>query len=307
MPAFDPLATRFSAKNAFLLAQLSNAAYRTQAEAEAIVRQQLGFTDFHWIDLTEHFRNVYAIGAGCADFAVVAFRGTQNTRDWMTDLYATPVSFDWIFDKGPKVGNIHAGFGHALRDAWGEVTTAVEKMIPRPADTPNLNGLSTHPQPTFWLTGHSLGAALAVLTGAAFSVWEPARIRPVSGIYTFGQPRVGLYQFCGNYDHVLSQKTFRFVNKEDLVPRVPFRGWDYADLGQMIHFTSSGVPRRESHEWTNFLSRTFESFRDFFGIATNIQIDVGDHSMDGYQQLVQSQAAALDRLFESNSQPKQSL
>ena len=170
-------------------------------------------------------------------------------------------------------------------------------MIPRPPDSADLKGLSTKPQPTLWLTGHSLGAALAVLSGTAFSIWDQARIRPVSGIYTFGQPRVGLYQFCGNYDHILSKKTFRFVNKEDLVPRVPFRGWDYADLGQMIHFTKSGVPMLESHEWTNFLSRTFESFRDFFGIVTNIETDVGDHAMSGYQQLVQSHANELDALF----------
>lgn len=296
MPAFDPQATRFNAKNALLLAQLSNAAYQDQAGAEVAVRR-LGFTSFHWIDLTEHFRNVYAIGAACPEFAVVAFRGTKNARDWMTDLYATPVSFNWIFDDGPNVGNIHAGFGHALRDAWSKVTGAVESMAPRPPDTQDLRGLSTRVQPTLWLTGHSLGAALAVLTGAAFSIWDRARIRTLNGIYTFGQPRVGLYQFCGNYDHLLSQKTFRFVNKEDLVPRVPFRGWDYADLGQMIHFDSSGAPRRESHEWTNFLSRTFESFRDFFGIATDIQTDIGDHAMGGYEELVAEQQAALTALF----------
>jgi len=77
---------------------------------------------------------------------------------------------------------------------------------------------------------------------------------------------------------------------------VPFRGWDYADIGRMIHFTSSGEPKLESPEWTNFLSRTFQSFRDFFHIATNLQTDVGDHAMDGYLQLVQSQATALNKL-----------
>jgi triacylglycerol lipase len=214
----------------------------------------------------------------------------------MTDLHATPVSFQWIFENGPNVGSIHAGFGHAVRDAWRKVSTAVEKMIPPPPDSKDLKGLSTTPQRTLWFTGHSLGAALAVLTGAAFSMWDLARIRPVNGVYTFGQPRVGLYQFCGNYDHVLNAKTFRFVNKEDLVPRVPFRGWDYADIGRMIHFTSSGEPKLESLEWTNFLSRTFQSFRDFFHIATNLQTDVGDHAMSGYQQLVESHAAELAAL-----------
>ncbi len=295
MPAFDPQATGFSAKNALLFARLANSAYGTREEAEAAVKQ-LGFSDFHWIDLTKQFRNVYAIGASCDKFAVVAFRGTKNTKDWMTDLYATPVSFRWIFENGPGVGNIHAGFGHAVRDAWRKVSAAAEEMIPSPTAAKNLEGLSTEAQRTLWLTGHSLGAALAVLTGAAFSMWELARIRPVNGIYTFGQPRIGLYEFCGNYDHMLKGKTFRFINKEDLVPRVPFRGWDYADVGQMIHFTKSGEPKLESTEWTNFLSRTFQSFKDFFHIATNLQTDVGDHAMNGYLQLVESQAAALAAL-----------
>ena len=32
------------------------------------------------------------------------------------------------------------------------------------------------------------------------------------------------------------------VNNKDLVPRVPFRGWDYSDVGEMIHFTENGAP-----------------------------------------------------------------
>jgi triacylglycerol lipase len=119
----------------------------------------------------------------------------------------------------------------------------------------------------------------------------------VNGIYTFGQPRIGLYPFCGNYDHVLCSKTFRFVNNQDLVPRVPFRGWDYADLGQMIHFDEDGDPQLESVQWASFLSRTIGSFQDLFGIAGNLNYDVGDHSMARYQALVDSNQDALDALF----------
>ena len=88
-------------------------------------------------------------------------------------------------------------------------------------------------------------------------------VRLVNGIYTFGQPRIGLYNFCGNYDQLLRLQTFRFVNKEDLVPRVPFRGWDYADLGCMIHFDNAGKPVLQSSQWRNFLSRSIESFKEF--------------------------------------------
>jgi triacylglycerol lipase len=293
MPDFEPQATEFSPTNALLLAKLCEAAYSDSADAEDITLNQLNFSKFYWIDLTGNFEDVYAIGAARGDFAVVAFRGTKDIQNWMTDFNSTPVSFPWLFDSGPDVGDIHAGFGHALRDAWANVCDVVNVMIPRP---PVEQGILISPQPTLWLTGHSLGGALAVLTGAVYNMWQQATMRPVAGVYTFGQPRVGLYKFCGNYDQVLRPKTFRFVNKSDLVPRVPFRGFDYADLGRMIHFASNGAPSLESMEWANLLNRTFQSFADFFRIVGNLNVDVGDHSMDGYVAAVQSQQQALNEL-----------
>lgn len=291
MANFDPAATGFKSGNALLLAQLCNAAYLDQAPAQKAT-EQLGLPGFIWIDLTDHFTDLYAIAAGGPGFAVIAFRGTKNLVDWMTDLQATPVSFPWIFTSGPDVGDIHAGFGHALVDAWGQIKDAIGNLIPSPDIAPDMPK-----QATLWLTGHSLGGALAVLAGAAFSMWSGAPIRSVNGIYTFGQPRVGLFSFCGNYDHLLSTKTFRFVNNQDLVPRVPFRGFDYADVGQMIHFDNRGTPQLQSSQWSSFLSRSLQSFDEFFNIAGHTQSDVHDHSMDGYQQLVQSQTAKLDALF----------
>ena len=291
MADFDSAATSFNAANALFLAQLCNAAYLDQAPAEKAT-EQLGLPGFIWIDLTEHFTDLYAIAAGGPGFVAIAFRGTKNFDDWMTDFQATPVSFPWIFASGPDVGDIHAGFGHALVDAWDQIKKAISDLIPTPDVAPDMPQ-----QPTLWLTGHSLGGALAVIAGAVFSMWSGAPIRSVSGIYTFGQPRVGLFRFCGNYDHLLSGKTFRFVNNQDLVPRVPFRGFDYADVGQMIHFDSNGAPQLQSSQWTSFLNRTLQSFDEFFNIAGHAQSNVRDHSMDGYQQLVQSQAQRLSQLF----------
>lgn len=287
---FDANATGFSANNALLLARLCTAAYLDNQPARAVA-QQLGLTGFIWIDLTQQFEDVYAIAAGGPGFVVIAFRGTKDFKNWMTDLQASPVSFPWLFESGPEVGAIHAGFGHALRDAWDKIAAAVDNLVPTPDVAPDMTQL-----PSLWLTGHSLGGALAALAGGVFSMWSGAPLRSVNGIYTFGQPRIGLYQFCGNYDHLLSRRTFRFVNNQDLVPRVPFRGWDYADVGQMIHFGSDGKPQLESSSWTNFLSRTFLSFKDFFEIAGHLQPDVGDHAMLGYEKLVESQADALNAL-----------
>jgi triacylglycerol lipase len=292
---FNPQTNTFNAANALLLAKMCNAAYMEDAPAKSEA-SQLGLTNFQWIDLTERFADLYAIAAGCDQFAVLAFLGTKDFKNWMTDLSATPAPFSWLFEGGPDVGEVHGGFGHILRDAWTKIATALKTVAPGPEQTVSATDLAK-PQRTLWITGHSLGGALAVLAGAAFSMWAPATIRSVSGIYTFGQPRIGLYPFCGNYDHILASKTFRFVNNQDLVPRVPFRGWDYADIGQMIHFASDGTPQLQSVQWSNFLTRSFESFKDFFNMTGNLGLDVGDHSMSGYQKLVEANQDALNKLF----------
>jgi triacylglycerol lipase len=297
MPAFEPQALTFNAANAAILAGLAKAAYGSYDEAKAAAAA-CGLNTFEWIDLNEQFRDVYAFVAGGSEYVVIAFRGTdpKDWKNWMTDLQATAARFDWLFQGAAEVGEVHAGFGHALFDAWVKIESALDKVMPKAPMGTDPADMANKTERTLWLTGHSLGAALAALTGAVFSMWKDDVRRQVNGIYTFGQPRIGLYKFCGNYDHQLHTRTFRFVNKKDLVPRIPFRGWDYADVGQMIHFDSNNEPQLQSAEWNNFLSRNLQSFSDFFDIITRFNTGVGDHDMDAYQQLVESQAAALAAL-----------
>jgi hypothetical protein len=63
-----------------------------------------------------------------------------------------------------------------------------------------------------WLTGHSLGAALATLAADRF--------QDVQGLYTFGSPRVGDRQFQKNFQ----LRAYRVVNGDDIVARVPPKG-----------------------------------------------------------------------------------
>lgn len=300
LPPFEPQITVFSAANALRLAKLANGAYEPQARARVIARE-LGLPNFVWIDLTEQFDQLYGFAAGGDDYAVLAFRGTADLKDWMTNVNAAPTPFSWFFEGAREAGGVHSGFALAIRHCWKQISAAVETVMPVPPAPKNLRGLSTTDQRTLWVTGHSLGGALAVLAGAVFSMVQT--IRPVAGIYTFGQPRIGLFDFCGRYDQLLQLKTFRFVNKEDLVPRVPFRNWDYADVGRMIHFDTSGTPLLESVQWRNFLSRSFESFKDFFQIATHFSPDVGDHDRQKYHDLVETHQEALDALFTPRAVP----
>jgi hypothetical protein len=65
----------------------------------------------------------------------------------------------------------------------------------------------------------------------------------------------------------------------------------------MIHFDSNNQPTLESVEWNNFLSRNLQSFTDFFDIVGRFGTGVADHDMGAYEQLVNDNAALLDKLF----------
>jgi triacylglycerol lipase len=271
---------------ALLCAKASEAIYGSsgdpvgQATSQAALAAE-GFAISAWIDLQTIFKDVCAFVASSANYNLLVFRGTKVPQDWMEDLYCTPARFDWLFASAPPLGEIHAGFGHTLADGLNRI---ISGLAPRDQTKPLL------------VTGHSLGGALAALAGVCFSAMGVA-VRPVSGIYTFGQPRIGLHDFCNSYGRLLGSKLVRFVNQQDLVPRVPFRNWDYSDEGTMVHFDSCGNPSVQSTEWETFLSRTLESFGDFFEIMSHVRVDIGDHSMATYRQLVERNQNTLAPLL----------
>jgi len=71
---------------------------------------------------------------------------------------------------------------------------------------------------SLWITGHSLGGAVAMLTAARIASLHPS-IRPL--VYTFGQPRVGNYFLARHVNALLPNALFRVVNAADIVPHVP--------------------------------------------------------------------------------------
>lgn len=69
------------------------------------------------------------------------------------------------------------------------------------------------------VTGHSLGGAMALLTGLDLAVHDESIIDGLS-VYTFGEPRVGNDEFS---DFIRSKvkNLFRVVHNSDIVPRLP--------------------------------------------------------------------------------------
>nr|WP_090580074.1 lipase family protein [Nitrosomonas sp. Nm58] len=90
---------------------------------------------------------------------LVAFRGTEpdDLKDWLTDA-----QFDLTDGSIKNIKNkVHRGFHEALNAAWPQLEGAI-------AD------LRTHNQ-AIWVTGHSLGAALATLAVARLSLGDGVR------------------------------------------------------------------------------------------------------------------------------------
>jgi hypothetical protein len=154
---------------------------------------------------------------------LVAFRGTQPKHpvDWMSD--GRVVHSPWAHD----VGKVHKGFYDALNVVWSDSGVLPRRLVNRG-------------NRTVWITGHSLGGALAELCAARASFDPRITSIPIQGVYTFGQPRVGDETFASLLNEKLGVQTFRFVNDRDIVPRVPFYSMGYRHYGNQRFFGTVG-------------------------------------------------------------------
>lgn len=201
----------YSPENAQLLADCARAAYSSgdalKHDADAI----------NLVDLVAHSEKTTDTQAFTARFSllpdvVVAFRGTESLRDWITDAEFSKQ------DLGDGA-EVHYGFYHA----WLSIRQRVIESLPKDKSP-------------VWFTGHSLGGALACLAAIA-AVSEGVN---VAGVYTFGQPRVGNGVWRDAYNQALGQKTYRLVNREDPVPRIPPALAGFRHVGTEVFFDELG-------------------------------------------------------------------
>src|SRR5262245_60637873 len=188
---------KFSLRACYELARAASAAYQPVDYLEKFA-YHLGAREFHFIDNAATDSQCFIV-ANSTDI-VLSFRGTEPThlRDWITD--AEFRKRDW---HGARV---HRGFANAIDSIWPKIHAQLSTIQDPASGLHNL-----------YLTGHSLGGALAQL--CAQRLHDTGTF--ISGIYTFGQPRVGNARFATNYDAVLRSKTFRLVHEQDIVPRLP--------------------------------------------------------------------------------------
>ncbi len=101
----------------------------------------------------------------------------------------------------------------------------------------------------------------------------------MNGLYTFGQPRVGNKEFCRNFDIDCKAITYRFINNNDVVTRVPTRSLGYRHVGQPLYIDVQGKIHTDIHWWNKFLDRVKGRIEDLGKLGTD---GIKDHSMEKY-------------------------
>lgn len=142
---------------------------------------------------------------------LVVCRGTEPNQ-W-NDIHADANAWTVATD----VGRVHSGFNSEVNELWPILETKLREN-----------------QRTLWFAGHSLGGAMAAVCAVRCKI--SAIPSNPAAIFSYGAPRVG----DKSYVSVLKVKHYRWVNNNDIVPRVPPRWLGYRHMGQEIYLNRHG-------------------------------------------------------------------
>ena len=187
----------------------------------------------------------------------VVFRGTQPTQmaDVSADLKTWPKRSDEV------QGLVHSGFAGALDCVWDDLEGVIDIAY------------NKHKFENIYFTGHSLGGALAVVAAA--------RSKYVGEVYTYGQPRVGNRLYAKQ----VKSKVHRFVNNNDVVPRIP-PPLIFGHQGTKYHIVDNKVIQPKNLWQATLLSmkarlKRILKFKYFRSLVT-------DHDITAYHKLLKS-------------------
>jgi triacylglycerol lipase len=182
---------------------------------------------------------------GSDDTHVLSFRGTEVTEpsDILADLKA-----------GKNIeavgGKIHVGFKGEINKLW----PAIEKA------TASIDRL--------YITGHSLGAAMATIASGRMQ-------SKVIALITFGSPRVGNKEYVNS----LTVTHYRVQNNCDDVTKVPFRLMGFRHHGTHVYMNYYGAfrnltPWQQVKDMVRSRAKAYTKGQKFLGVY--------DHMMDNY-------------------------
>lgn len=157
---------------------------------------------------------------------VLSFRGTETSqmadvradlKVWKTELSSRGWPAAW--------GKAHSGFLAAFE--------SVEPLLMKKLEEVEGKGVK------IWVTGHSLGGALAtMMTARLLRAIDEGRDFELAGSYTFGSPRVGDKAFAAQFRASAAKhgvQAVRVRNGSDAVTAIPGIVMDYEHVGTLAY------------------------------------------------------------------------
>lgn len=231
-------------KKSLLFAELSRLAYGAVESVEKVA-YAAGLDRCELVERDGAEAYVFANKYDC----IIACRGTEP-RQW-SDIRADANA--WTI--ASEIGRVHSGFYSEVNDLWPRLEVQIRDN-----------------QKPVWFTGHSLGGAMAVVSAVRCKL-APIPSDP-KAIFSYGAPRVGDRKYAG----FLKIKHYRWVNNNDIVPRIPPRWLGYHHMGQEIYLNRNG-----KISYLRSWFRVRDRLKGFLASLRAWKIDYfSDHSMVEY-------------------------
>jgi len=165
---------------------------------------------------------------------IVAIRGTKTIWEWVADIDALPVPFI----PGPDAGPAHMGFLLVYMHIRRSILDLLRSKC---------QGAKR-----IWVTGHSLGGALAEY--CCYDIQKNGSAGVAPEMHTFAGPRGGDIPFAGTFNKAISV-CYRIVNFMDVVPQVPLPPL-YQHVGQevLVHGGFKPLDVAYAHHLTTYLA-----------------------------------------------------
>ena len=166
--------------------------------------------------------------------AIVSFRGTEITNPWNWFIDATTKKVPFFSDSRKHVHEnnckVHLGFKRNFEALWYGGEGILSKLL---LYEPKIEAV--------YLTGHSLGGAMAVLAGLSLQEHQSSIWSKVRGIYTYGQPMVVDNADRDRLEERIGDRLFRHIYYNDVVPHFPpLSVGPYDHVGREFRFHPHG-------------------------------------------------------------------
>jgi hypothetical protein len=181
------------------------------------------------VDAMFIFSTAYLVQTRCGRVVILCYRGTEpaNLANWLGDADVGSTSITL----GAEVLGVHSGFyRNVCATRWAVINELNLALQGRSLRDPEAG--VENPLQALYVTGHSLGGAMALLFSLSLAGTAEHRAigDRVRAVYTFGQPMAAGEPLPGVAREV-GRKLFRHVASRDLVPALPPAPW-----GRFAHF-----------------------------------------------------------------------